>query len=435
MDRARSAAARGGAHQVRRVAIMTAIALASAGAAARAADANVPSESQRAAQVIERTLQRHGGDVHRCFEVALADRLDVAGNVEVEVEVGNGGKVTSARALPADADADADKLVGSDLSDCLLASATTWEFEGIEVGAAVVLPFSFQGQASQFVVKASDVPERGPGVGKRNSSGRVRTPPFTVKVLADLVNVHAEQVSLTVLSVGPASRVAMHRHPRSAKLLFLIKGKARLLGPRGRPPQKMSEGTAVFVPPGYPHVIENMGRQKKAVFLQAFAPPGPERVYRDPRDPQGRADFEVIRDAARAKLPPPANGRLVARDVAEVKPVPILGGKGTVRILVDEKSTGRRELAVDFLEISPGAELSVHQHAGTTELLYILSGGGTLTLDNEKHRFGAAEVLHIPAGRSHSLKFSGDKTSAIQIYAPAGPEQNLLNAPAGAGQK
>jgi quercetin dioxygenase-like cupin family protein len=305
---------------MRRVAIMTAIALGSVGAAARAADANVPSENERAALAIERTLQRHGADVHHCFQVALADRLDVAGKLEVEVDVGDGGKVTAARALSAD------KEIGPDLSDCLLASATTWEVEGIEVGAAVVLPFSFQAQASQYVVKSSDVPERGPGVGKKNSSGRVQTPPFTVKVLADRVNVHAEHVSLTVLSVGPASRVAMHRHPRSAKLLFLIKGKARLLGPRGKPPQKMNEGTAVFVPAGYPHVIENMGRQKKAVFLQAFAPPGPERVYRDPKDAQGRADFDVIRDTTRATAPPPAQGRLVARDVEQTKPVPILGG-------------------------------------------------------------------------------------------------------------
>src|SRR3712207_9104053 len=67
---------------------------------------------------------------------------------------------------------------------------------------------------------------------------------------------------------------------RSAKALYVVKGHARLLGPQGTAPQKLEAGTAVFVPAGYPHVIENMGRQASAVFLQAFAPPGPERVYR-----------------------------------------------------------------------------------------------------------------------------------------------------------
>jgi quercetin dioxygenase-like cupin family protein len=407
---------------VRRVAFLTVVLC---GAAARAADANVPSEGERAARAIERTLQKHGAEVHRCFEVALADRLDVAGKVEVEVEVGDGGKVTSAKAVPGTDE------VGPDVSGCLLASAASWEVEGIEPGAAVVLPFSFAGQANQYVVKSSDVPERGPGVGKRNPSGRLVTPPFTVKILADPTNVHSEHVSLTMLTIGPASRVAMHRHPRSAKILFVLKGKARLLGPRGTPPLKMDEGMAAFLPAGYPHVIENMGRQNKAVFLQAFAPPGPEKVYRDPRDPEGRADFEVIRDPGRAKAPPPGRGRLVVRSADEVKPLPIPGGKGNVRILFDEKNTGTPALSVDFIEFAPGAEVARHEHAGTTELLYILDGGGTLTVGNESHRFGAAEVLHIPAGQPHSARFtSNEKTVAIQIYAPAGPEQRFRGAAA-----
>jgi quercetin dioxygenase-like cupin family protein len=399
-------------------------------AVVRAADANVPDEAQRAAQAIERTLQRHGAEVHRCFEVALADRLDVAGKLEVEVEVGDGGKVKAAHAVPETNE------VGPELSDCLLASATSWEVEGIEPGAAVVLPFSFQGQSKQFVVKAADVPERGPGVGKRNLSGRLREPPFSFKILADPVNVRAEHVSLTLLNIGPASRVAMHRHPRSAKVLFLIKGKARILGPRGTPPQKMAEGTAAFLPAGYPHVIENMGRQKKAVFLQAFSPPGPEKVYRDPRDPEARADFEVIRDTARAKAPPASRGRLVVRSADDVKPLSALGGKASVRILFDEKSTGTPALAVDLIEFAPGTEVPRHDHPGTTELLYILDGGGTLTVGSESYRFGAAEVLHIPPGQPHAVKFTGsERTVAIQLYAPAGPEQRFRGPPETAGKQ
>jgi quercetin dioxygenase-like cupin family protein len=403
-------------------ALLTAVVLMSVGAAARAADANVPKaergqdEGQRAAMAIERTLQRHGAEVHRCFEVALADRLDVAGKLDVEVEVGDGGKVTSAKAVsPTDE-------VGPELSGCLLASAASWEVDGIEPGAAVVLPFSFAGQANQFVVKAADVPDRGPGVGKKNPSGRRIEPPFTVKVLADPVNVRAEHVSLTLLNIGPASRVAMHRHPRSAKVLFLIKGKARVLGPKGMPPQKMDEGTAVFLPAGFPHVIENMGRQRRAVFLQAFAPPGPEKVYRDPHDPEGRVDFEVIRDPTRAKAPSPARGRVVARASGEVKTVPLPGGKGGARILFDEKNTGTPALSVALLDLERGAELARQEHPGTTELIYVLDGGGTLTVGSESHRFGSAEVLHIPADQPHTVKF-GEKSAVIQIFAPAGPEQ------------
>ena len=50
-----------------------------------------------------------------------------------------------------------------------------------------------------------------------------------------------------------------------------------------------------------PHAIENMGRSAAAVMLQVFAPMGPERVYRDPKDEAGRAAFQVIRGGRRRR--------------------------------------------------------------------------------------------------------------------------------------
>lgn len=397
-----------------------AVGIASLLAATAQAQAKVPTESERAAQAIERTLQRHGKDVHRCFEKALADRLDVAGKVELEVDVGQGGKVEGARVVSPE------KGTPRGLSPCLLASAAQWKVDGVEPGVSIVLPFAFQGQMNQFVVKAADAPDRGPGAGKGSDKPR-QAPPFTVKVLADGTNVRAQQLSLTLLSVGPASRVAMHRHPRSAKVLYLLKGHARLLGPAGTPPTKVEEGMAVFVPAAYPHVIENMGRTSTAVFLQAFAPPGPERVYRDPKDVQGRADFEVIRDPGKAKAPPAANGKLVARSASDATALPMAGVRGsTARILLEPQVTGSQAIAVDLLEFAPGVEVPRHQHAGSAEVLYVVAGGGTLNVGSESYPFGAEEVIHIPPDQPHGGKFAGgDKTIAIQFYAPAGPEQRF----------
>jgi quercetin dioxygenase-like cupin family protein len=411
---------------VKKRALLLAAASVAMGAWADPAPANVPSEAQRAAQAIEKTLQRHGADVHRCFAKALADRLDISGKVEIEVEVGEGGKVEKARAHAQDAQ------TAEALSPCLVASAGTWHIDGIEAGASVVLPFEFAGQMNQFVVKASDAPDRGPGAGKGKDKDKDKdkgprpTAPFTVKVLADEVNVRAQQISLTLLSVGPASRVAMQRHPRSAKALYLLKGHARLLGPPGTQPEKLEEGTAVFLPPGYPHVIENMGRQNTATFLQAFAPTGPEKVYRNPKDPAGRAEFEVIRDPSKAKVPPNDKGQLVVKSLVDVKPISILGGKGMARILLEPQDTGSPALALDVIEWSPGAEVARHEHAGSAEILYIVSGGGTLTVGSESYPFSAEDAIHLPPDQPHAGKFSGgEKTVAIQFYAPAGPEQRF----------
>lgn len=374
-------------------------------------------EAHHVAQAIEKTLQRHGGDVHRCFAKALADRLDVAGKVEVEVEVGAAGKVSGARIVSRGAPAE--------LSSCVQKAAMAWTVDGIEAGAKVVLPFAFQAQSNQFVIKAGDVPERqlgGQAPGKAKSSGPKREAPFTAKVLADETNVRATPISLTQLTVGPASRVAMHRHPHSAKVLYLVRGHARLLGPAGAAPVKLDEGSAAFVPAGYPHVIENMGRQSTAVFLQAFVPPGPERVYRDPTDPRGRAEFEVIRDTATAKVPSDSEGRLTVVNAGDVAGTPILGGKATAKALLTPATTGSPALEVQLLELSNGAEMP-RASRESTEMLFVVDGAGKLTVGSEVMPFESDSLLFVPAGQPRSVKFTTpeklDKDIVLQIIAPA----------------
>ncbi|HXU82471.1 MAG TPA: cupin domain-containing protein, partial [Polyangia bacterium] len=155
-------------------------------------------------------------------------------------------------------------------------------------------------------------------------------------------------------------------------------------------------------------------------------PAGPEKVYRDPRDAAGRAEFEVIRDPGKAKAPPHDKGQLVVKSMVDVAPLPILGGKGNARILLEPQDTGSPALALDVVEWSGGAEAPRHQHDGSAEVLYVVAGGGTLTVGSETYPFAAEDAIHIPSGQPHGAKFSaGDKTIAIQFYAPAGPEQRF----------
>ena len=369
------------------------------------------------AQAIESALQKHGGDVHRCFEKVLADRLDAAGMVEVTVDIGKGGKVTSAKVKKID------KNANPALSACVEKAALGWTVGGIEAGASVVLPFSFKAQSSQFLVNAADVPERALGAPSTNKAkvGPKRDVPFTVKVLADETNVKAEGISVTLLSVGPASRVAMHRHPHSAKILYLVKGHARLLGPEGTAPAKLDEGAAVFIPAGYPHVIENMGRQSTAVFLQAFSPPGPERVYRDPTDARGRAEFEVIRDPTSAKVTPDQSSKVVVAAAAEAKAVALPRAMGSAKTLIE--SGAGQAMSLTQLELADGAELQGKDPSATL-VLYFVSGTGSLKVAGETLPLAAESLIYLPHGTPYTIKVAAeektDKILAVQFKVAAG---------------
>jgi quercetin dioxygenase-like cupin family protein len=386
------------------------------GPRAARARATEKSEEQRIAETLQSALVAHGGEVHRCFEKALADTLDVAGKIELAVDVGDDGRVT--RAVPA-----VDEVKSPVLLACLEESAQLWSLVGIDAGSTVIVPLTFAGQMAQFSVKVADAPDHGPPAPVHKRRGlKPGVSPFSVKLLVDEATMHATQASLSLLTVSPANRISMHKHP-GAEILYVLKGHGRVLGPPGTPPERIDEGTAIFIPPGMPHVIENMARQAPAVMLEIFAPPGPERVYRDPKDEAGRAAFEVIRDPRRGLAPEGAHFVVATAG----KGVSVAGGKGRTHKLLDGAALGDGSIYVGLLEMEPGADLTRHTHEGSAEILYVISGGGgELTVGSEKIKFGAEQAIHLPENQPHSLRFHGDdKTVLLQIYAPAGPEQRL----------
>jgi mannose-6-phosphate isomerase-like protein (cupin superfamily) len=224
----------------------------------------------------------------------------------------------------------------------------------------------------------------------------------------------------------------MHQHP-VAEILYVLKGHARILSRVGTPPVKIDEGQAIFLPQLSPHVIENMGRSSPVVLLQYFAPMGPERVYRDPKDPVGRSMFEVIRGDGNPAGKPggsaaglPALLNFPVATVAKVEPIALPGGKARVRMVFTPEGTGAPNAYFGLLEADPGAEIPRHEHQGSAEILYVLSGGGELTVGSEKIAFGPDEAIHIPDGQPHAARFTGpDKTLMLQLYAPPGPEQRF----------
>jgi quercetin dioxygenase-like cupin family protein len=411
---------------------LLAVAAVDRGAGPARANARLETEEQRISRILQSTLVAHGAEVHRCFEKALADTMEIGGKIELAVDVGAGGRVT--KAAPALDEAGSPVLLA-----CLQTSAETWSFVGIDPGSTVIVPLDFEGQAAQFTIKAADAPDHGPGApgakgtpvpkGKRPVATPSAPPPFSVKLLVDEKTMRARQASMSLLTVAPASRIAMHKHPVS-EILYVLKGHARILSQPGTPPERLDEGMAIFIPIGAPHVIENMGRQTPAVMLDYFVPMGPERVYRDPTDPVGRNAFEVIHGTGDPGGPASGMAKPIAWGLAtasKVEPVVIAGGKARVRKLLTTDNTGHQTAYLGVLEADPGAEIPRHLHPTSAEILYVVSGGGVLTVGAEPIPFGPDTAIHIPENQPHLASFTGpDKTIMIQLYAPPGPEQRFV---------
>ncbi len=286
------------------------------GAPANGANAAIDnSEEARVADVLQSALVAHGAEVNRCFERALADTLDVAGKIELSVDVGPGGKVTHAE--PA-----VDEVKSPVLLACLQATALTWTLSGIDPGSTVVVPLAFEGQAAQFSIKVADAPEHGPPAppaSKHHTGSPPPVPPFSVKLLVDEATMRAQKAAMAQLTVAPANRIALHKHP-GAEVLYVLKGHARVLGGAGVEPEKLDEGMAVFIPGGMPHAIENMGRQSaggaagrlRAARSRARVPrrQGPGRARGLRRHPRAEARQPARRQAGGGR--PQWGGRAAA---------------------------------------------------------------------------------------------------------------------------
>ena len=68
------------------------------------------------------------------------------------------------------------------------------------------------------------------------------------------------------------------------------------------------------------------------------------------------------------------------------------------------------------LWLAPHAAVPEHQDADE-EYLYILSGGGTLTLNGTSHEIGPGHVIFMPANATVSFKNGGEALEALQVFA------------------
>lgn len=102
--------------------------------------------------------------------------------------------------------------------------------------------------------------------------------------------------------------------------------------------------------------------------------------------------------------------RFLRRDPAEIQP----GAEtcGQIRCLVEEKDGAAAE--VHHVQIH---DAKLHYHERTDEFYYVISGKGTMVLDDEQIELHPGVVVYIPRGIKH--KAVGDLT-VLTICIPRG---------------
>ena len=104
---------------------------------------------------------------------------------------------------------------------------------------------------------------------------------------------------------------------------------------------------------------------------------------------------------------------------------------GTVNILSEPTVTQAERFSFGTVTLEPGKGHERHNHPGTEEVIFVLSGEGEQMLDDQPAvtvRSGAC--IYVPADVYHAtLNTGAEPLRLLIVYAPAGPERLLREIP------
>jgi oxalate decarboxylase/phosphoglucose isomerase-like protein (cupin superfamily) len=104
---------------------------------------------------------------------------------------------------------------------------------------------------------------------------------------------------------------------------------------------------------------------------------------------------------------------------------------GLIKPLVATENTDGPAMSLMHVVLLPGEGHERHNHPGSDEILYILSGRGEQMVDDsDTFPVGPGQAVFIPKAAFHSTVNTGwEPLVLLAIYAPAGAEEALKGLP------
>jgi oxalate decarboxylase/phosphoglucose isomerase-like protein (cupin superfamily) len=104
---------------------------------------------------------------------------------------------------------------------------------------------------------------------------------------------------------------------------------------------------------------------------------------------------------------------------------------GKIHFLSEPAVTNAERFSFGLVELAQGKGHARHNHPGSEEIIYVVSGEGEQMIDDQPPvKVGAGSSIYIPADVFHSTVNTGkEPMKLIVVYSPAGPERLLRELP------
>jgi len=345
-------------------------------------DAPEPTQEERLA-AIQKAMNELDEGVQGCWAVAAAaERFDIEGKLRTRISIGTAN---------VGVELVEDTIRNQRLTTCVTKLLMTYPWAPPLHFQTIELPFEIKAPSDgQNVIDRSLVPW--------NGQGKV-----SVAVLLDDANSGNDAVSLFELAVQNGGSTGMRGAERPEVWYFLGPATIGAIGAEGQ--RTVAAGDMAFVAKGGAREIKATAGDVHAVI--AIVPGGKEG--------SGRA------------------GALPTREVTSVRAAPV-GAMlfpaakaktfGPATMYIEPATLTNTPLSAEILALPAGAQVAEHVHANETEVLYLLAGTGTMTVNGTALAVTSTSVVQIPPNTKHSFAAT-TAVRALQIYSPAGPEQRF----------
>ena len=342
-------------------------------AVAVSVDAPAASEEERLA-AIQKAMNELDEVAQGCWAIAATERFDIEGDVEVMVDISATGAKTQVMR---------DTTRNSKLLACLADVLQKYKWAPPLHAQASQLPFKFRAPAAQNTIDRQLVTWNGQGK-------------ISIAVLMDFNNTGNATASMFEVAFQAGGGTGMRIAERNELWYFL--GDATV---NGKP---VAAGDMVYVPSEGARDVQAKTDVHAVLF---FVSGGREGVAR-----AGALPARELNAGEKPKIGP------TMLPAAKAKTF------GPATIYLEPAVVKTTLLAASIIGLPSGMTVPEHVHPAETEMLYVLSGSGTMTIGKEKMPVTPTTVVQIPGNVKHSFTATAD-VKAVQIYTPAGPEQRF----------
>jgi len=331
-----------------------------------------PPPAERLA-AIQKAMNELDEAAQQCWAAAATERFDIEGEIALLIDIapapGQGGATAKPTVVR-------DTAHNPGLAACLVRILAAYRWAPPLYGQAIQLPFRFRAPDGQNTIDRALVAWHGQGK-------------VSVAVLLDENNTGSDAASMFELAIAGGGTTGPRRADRGELWYFLGAGQVR--SPSGGS-RAVAAGDLLYAPRGAVREVAAPAGDLHAMIV--IAPGGREGAARS-----GALPTPEVGGGGGARPPAPL----------------ILPAAGAAAAAIPDGA-----FAASILTLPSGDRLAEHVHADQTELLYVLAGGGTLTVNGVALPVTATSVVQIPRNTRHALVATSE-VRAVQIFTPAGP--------------